>query len=200
MNDGTMQRSTPISASRAGLLAGFGTDQGLVAVADLDGLGVPARSGRRLAHDVDQVADVTGAREEPVAQPTGALRRGPGVASDMDGDTAVGRLGVAADVGEGHELADVGGVVAGPERPEDLDVLVGAGAPPGEGDAEGVELLLQPAHTDAQLDPAARQVVEGGQLLGQDQRVAQGQDQDAGAEAQGLRGRGDKGQPQERIR
>ena len=68
------------------------------------------------------------------------------------------------------------------------------------GHAEGVELLLQPADADAELDPPARQVVEGGQLLGQHDRVALREDEDAGGEAERRRDRGDVGQPDQRVR
>ena len=50
-----------------------------------------------------------------------------------------------------------------------------------------VELLLQPADADPEQHPPARQDVERRHLLGQDHGVALGEDEDAGAQAQGRR-------------
>src|SRR3546814_17280448 len=59
---------------------------------------------------------------------------------------------------------------------------------------------LQPAHADAQLHPPAGEAVEGGHLLREGHRVALREDQDAGAEADRRRRRGDVGEPDQRIR
>ena len=57
----------------------------------------------------------------------------------------------------------------------------------------------QPPDAHPELDPAARQPVEGGELLGQGDRVALGEDQDAGRDADALRDRGDPGHPDQRV-
>ena len=139
-------------------------------------------------------------REEPVADAAGAPGRHLGVPADVHRDGARDRAGPADAVGERGELTLVGGLVLAPQRPHGGDPVVGASAALGEGDADGVELLLQPAHPHTQLHPAARQVVEGGDLLGQDHRVALGLDQDPGGQVDGGRGRGQVGQPHQRVR
>ena len=62
--------------------------------------------------------------------------------------------------------------------PDAVDGLVGEAAALGEGDAEDVELGLDVAGADAEDDPAARELVEGGERLGRHQRVAVGGDVD----------------------
>ena len=170
---------------------------------ELDGGGVAAVVGGRLADDVDQLGQLgRGALpgEEAVAEPAGALRGGPRVPADHDRDRPLGGLGVRRHPVERRELAVELGGVAGPEGPHGADVLVGAGTPAGPGHAEGHELLLQPAHADPELDATSGQVVERGQLLGQHHRVALREDEDAGGEAQRRRGGGDVGQPHQRVR
>ncbi len=58
---------------------------------------------------------------------------------------------------------------------------------------------LEPADTDAELEPPATHAIEGGDLLGQDQRVALRQDDDAGQEAQPRRHGGGIGDPDQGI-
>ena len=65
--------------------------------------------------------------------------------------------------------------------------------------AEGFELLLQPADAQPQLDPSAGQPVEGRQLLGEHQRIALRDDQDAGAQLKRRRRGGDERQPDQGI-
>ena len=62
-----------------------------------------------------------------------------------------------------------------------------------------VPLLLEPAGADAELDPAAREDVERGDRACGDERVAQADVVDVGAEPHGLRRRGDRGQRHERV-
>ncbi len=88
---------------------------------------------------------------------------------------------------------------SGPQGAHGGDVFVVARTPARPGHAQGFKLFLHPAHTEAQLNPAAGQLVEGCEFFRQDQRVALGHDQDAGAEPQGRRrGRGE-GQPDQRV-
>ena len=123
------------------------------------------------------------AREESVAESAGPAGGHLGVATDVDRDVGLGGAGSGVGVGEPRELAVGRGRALGPERPQRGDVVVEALAPLGEGDAEGVELLLEPPDADAELDPAAGEPVEGGDLLGDHDRVALREDQDAGAES-----------------
>ena len=67
-----------------------------------------------------------------------------------------------------------------------------------QGDVERVELLLEPADADAEVDPPAREPVERRHLLGHVDRVALGQEQHGGAQthaagAGGQVGQGDQG-------
>src|SRR2546428_352621 len=76
---------------------------------------------------------------------------------------------------------------------------VGDGAALLERGAERAELRLQIADADAEDQPAVREPVEAGQLLGQHERVALRQDDDAGAETHAARYRGTVGQRDHRI-
>ena len=87
-----------------------------------------------------------------------------------------------------------------PERPHGGDVLVIPRAATFPGNAEGIELLLQPADAQAQLHPAARELVQCRQLLGKHQGIALRHDQDAGSQPQRRRRRGGERQPNKRIR
>src|SRR4051794_6158038 len=168
---------------------------------DGDAFGVAPAVRRGLAHDVDQGRQLLGgaAGEEAVAEAAGPLGRGAGVASDHDRHRALGRLRVGRHPLEAGELAREAGSVRSPQGAHRGHVLVGPGAAPLPRDAEGVELLAEPADADADLDPPAREAVERGQLLGQHDRVALGEDEDASRQADPARGRGDVGQPDERI-
>ena len=64
----------------------------------------------------------------------------------------------------------------GPENLEHLQELVAHGAAVSIGNAQGVELLLQPAHADAAYHPAVGQHVQRREHLGLHHRVAVGQD------------------------
>ena len=96
--------------------------------------------------------------------------------------------GSAADVGIVVELAGEAGGRAGPELLEDRDPFVGHGAAPVEiGAVQRLEFLLQPADADAQRDPSAGQDIERRHHLRRQHRVAIGQHQHRGDEAQPLR-------------
>ena len=70
----------------------------------------------------------------------------------------------------------------GPQRVEYFEELVGHGTAVGIWDAQDVELLLQPTHSDAADDPAAGQDVQGSEHLGLNHRVAVGKDQHRAAQ------------------
>ena len=82
------------------------------------------------------------------------------------------RLRSQVDVAEADRVAVHAGPLLRPQGPHGGDRLLGPLAPPLERDAQGLELLLQPADADPEGHPAGGEVVEGGQLLGQDQRIA----------------------------
>ena len=92
------------------------------------------------------------------------------------------------------------GTSAGPGRLDRADVVVAQPAALPERQAQVHELGLVPAHADAEDEPPARRLVDGGRRLGRHQRVAVGQYDDAGAELDAPRPPGEKGQERERIR
>src|SRR5262245_56905015 len=98
------------------------------------------------------------------------------MAADDDRYRFCDRLRIAADLVEFYEFACEAGAVAGPQRAHGRDILIGALAATLKGNAERLELLLQPSHPDTELDPAAAEIVERGDLLGEHQRVALRQD------------------------
>ena len=71
---------------------------------------------------------------------------------------------------------------AGPRSSQDLDRLLGAGAALGSRRAEHPELLLAPAVADPQDQPAARELVDHGGVLGQPERVVQRREHHPGPE------------------
>ena len=70
----------------------------------------------------------------------------------------------------------------GPQRAADLQCLVDAGSAGVEVQPDGVPLLAQPARADPEVEPAARDDVEGGGRAGADERVPQPDVVDLGAE------------------
>jgi hypothetical protein len=104
-----------------------------------------------------------------------------------------------ADGAEGGEAATELGLGLGPDRPQRPHALARARGARAELDAERLELLLEPAHADAQLDATAAEAVERGDLLGQHHRVALGEDQDAGGQADGGRRRRHVAEPHQRV-
>ena len=108
--------------------------------------------------------------------------------------------GSAADVGIAVELAGEAGGRAGPELLEDRDPFVGHRAAPVEiGAVQRLELLLQPADADAQRDPSAGQDIQRRHHLRRQHRVAIGQHQHGGDEAQPLRRAGHHAQDGEGL-
>ncbi len=67
-------------------------------------------------------------------------------------------------------------------------------------DAETAKLVVAIAAADAEIEPAAREKVEGRRLLGEQHRVVPGQHDDRGAEPQGRGARAEPGQQVERRR
>ena len=123
------------------------------------------------------------------------------MAADDDARTAGrdrSRVGVdAGEVDEGAVVLDGPGL--GPEGAHGREVVVGAGAPVGHGHADGGHLGLEVAGADAEQEPPAGQHVEGGGLLGEDERVPLREDDDPGGEQQPLGGGGHEAEVHERV-
>ena len=142
---------------------------------------------RRLKNDVAAPADFLGggAGDQPaVADPANPAGGGGTAAANPDrGRWFEAGFGRDADVVAGEELALVGYVVLFPQAAHQADGLVGAAAAVILGDAASLVLLdFLAAQTDGGEAAALGQEVQGGDLLGEDDRVAQGQGEDAGAE------------------
>ena len=148
--------------------------------------GITARFRGGLAHHVEQrhkVLVATPTREEAVAEPAGPPGRRLGVPTDVDRDGGLRGTGLRVHVLEPRPGPVERGGALRPQGAQRFDVLVGDAAPLREGHADRVELLLQPADPDAQLHPAARELIERRHLLGQGDGVALGEDEDARGEA-----------------
>src|SRR5581483_835169 len=90
-------------------------------------------------------------------------------------------------------------LVLGQQAGEDLQVAVHDPAALFEVDAHGAELAGVPADGRAEDEAALRDVVEATDLLGQHGRVAQRQDQDAGAELDPAGAHGDRREDRQRV-
>jgi hypothetical protein len=103
------------------------------------------------------------------------------------------------DVLERHEAPAIGRPLLTPDRAHRGQVLVGHRAPRLEWNPERPELGLEVSDAHAEDQAAAREDVERRELLGQDQRVALGQDDDAGAEPDPGGVRGEEGERHDRV-
>src|SRR5262249_58630645 len=113
----------------------------------------------------------------------GAGERRAALAARDDREAAASdRLGEAADAVDAPELAVEGGDVLAPQASHQRDVLAGAVGAARERDAEGGELLAQPADANAEHEAAVGQAIEAGDLLREDERVVLRNEADAGAE------------------
>src|SRR5688572_9908232 len=90
--------------------------------------------------------------------------------------------------------AAVRDLLARPELGPEVEDLVGAPAALGQRHAGHLELRRVPAHADAQLEASAREEHEARNLLGEEDRVADGRNQDAGGELDARRRAGGKAQ------
>ncbi len=91
-------------------------------------------------------------------------------------------------------LARMGGMLILPQDAHHLEVLVGDGAALGKGGTEGGKFLFHPTGTDPDNRASAGEIIEGGELLGQQERIAIWRDQDGGAQADALGDRTDPSQ------
>src|SRR5262245_20755322 len=116
-------------------------------------------------------------RHEAVAVLGGAAERGVDMAAEPDRHAA--RLGARVDaaVVELVELALERDMRLGPRRLHEAHLLLGTLAAGVEVHAETLELDLVPAYADAQAKTAVAQDIEAGRLLGDQRRLALGQDQ-----------------------
>ena len=109
------------------------------------------------------------------------------------------RLGVAPNVTEADSRCLAGRRVRTPERPAGGNAVGEHLAPIRMVYAEGVEFLLLPTRTDAQLQPSTRYGVDGGGPFGEEHGGAQGHYQDSGGQAEPCRRGGDRGQNGQRL-
>ncbi len=91
-------------------------------------------------------------------------------------------------------------LVGGPGLEDDFEALVIPRIGLLHRHAEAGEFVVAIAFADAEIEPAARQQVEGRRLLGQQYRVVPRQDHDRGAEAQMPSARAEPGQQVDRRR
>ena len=154
-----------------------------------------ARCGVDLGQRARQLLQRVVHRQPAVADQRGAALGRRAVATDEQaGLRLLHRLGVEHHRREVEELAVVLDHVLRPEATADVDGLVDPTAAGVEVEAGDLPLLLQPAGADAELDPTARDHVERGDGARGDERVAQPDVVDVGAEAHVLRGRRDRSQ------
>ena len=74
--------------------------------------------------------------------------------------------------------------VTTPHGSQRIDVVIHAGATLGERHPHGIELTWYIADTEPGFQTAAGEHVDRGEFLGEDDRVALGEDHDAGTQAQ----------------
>ena len=139
--------------------------------------------------------------EPPVAQSGHPPHRGLGAASDPYGrKLLLDRLGLHRHVAQGEVPSPEGDVVLGPEAPHHPDGLVGPPRPLGLAYAARLELaLVLRAQADGRQRSTAGQEVQGGDLLGQDRRIPEGERQNAGPELEFRRPGGDEGEGDYRL-
>ncbi|KJY45469.1 hypothetical protein VR46_14610 [Streptomyces sp. NRRL S-444] len=186
----------------AGVPAGLADVQRLGDRAELDGVRDPG-PGAELLDPGDlarQPVARVALREPAVAANGGPAHGGGRRAADPDGDAGLGGAGQLAEVLEGEQFTLELRVLLGPEGgAQRVQGLVEEGSAAGEVGAEDLELLLHVAGADAEDQPAAREVVEGGVLLGAEQRVAQAQDRDVAQQADVLGDPGQEGEGGHRV-
>ena len=165
---------------------------------------VAADAGRTLVHEREVAPHLVGAglvRDVAVGQPAGPEHRFPVVAAEQDRRSA----GSRRLRGHLHAVVRKGSTLerepaAGPRSPQDLDGLLGPGAAFGLRRAEHPELLLAPPVAETEEQPAARQEVDDGRVLGESQRVVERREHDAGPELDPLGHRGERREQREHRR
>src|SRR5688572_2511093 len=130
------------------------------------------------------VAELPGAPDRRLHHPAEVDRR----ARLLRGPRGYARLVEAEDAALVREM------LAGPGLAKDLRGLAGPAHPLLCRNAEHPELLLAPAETEPENEPAARKLVHDGSVLGQSQRVVERREHHPGAEPDPLGDRGDAGE------
>ena len=162
---------------------------------------IAQRGGVRPEH-----VGIVGAGEQVAAQSPGPLSGGDGPGGHPQRRVRLlHRLGLHLHVLERESAAFEGDPVLGPGATHDLDALLHPRRALLVGHVQRLELQHTVADADADVQPAAQEVVQNGHLLGYEQRVVQGQDLDIGADADSLRldgqsaGEGGKGRAVARL-
>ena len=130
---------------------------------------------------------------EIAAQARGALRSGG--STGRHPYRRVGplhRLRLDLRVVDGEAAAVEVDPFLGPRPPHDLDAFLDARRTLVLRDAEDFKLLQPVPDPDAHVEPPAEQLVQDGHLLGDEQRVVEGQDLDGGADAYALGAHGER--------
>ena len=99
------------------------------------------------------------------------------------------RVGRDAHVIEPVALACVTEAPARPREAEDVDALLGARDAVRDREAEPAKLVRRVAQADAELDAAARQLIEHGEILGKPKRMRERDDRDVRRDPDPLRRR-----------
>ena len=109
-----------------------------------------------------------------------AVEHGRAAAADVDRRVRhLQRLRVAPDAVEGHEVAVERRLVVGPDLLDRQDALAHQPHPRARVRPVVDHLLAVPARADAEVHPPAGEVVEAGDLLRRDDRIALGDEADA---------------------
>ena len=140
------------------------------------------RKGAEADGDKDAVAELAD-RREGVGAVGGDADLGPGLLIGLWGRSDVFERIIFARIGEG---------VLGPRLLQDLQSLGEAFAAFAIGHAVGLVGAREPAAPDAEDQPPVADLIDGGGLLGEAQRMAQRQHLDAGADLHALGARGDR--------
>ena len=188
-----MRRWTPSASKRSALARSIASPPRVGRGVTLISSGRPLVAGPCVAEPVETAPHARLVEREPVpASPLlhRAAERGGRVPAHHDGrPRPLHRLGMGLDVLEGHEAPAVGGPLLAPDRPHRGQVFVGHRAPRLERNAERPELGLEVSDAHAENQAAAGEDVERRELLGQDQRVALRDDDDARREPNRRRAR-----------
>ena len=104
------------------------------------------------------------------------------MAADPDRNRPARGCGPAGECIEAEELAGVRGTFVAPARTHHPDRFVAPRAAPVVGRAEGLDLLAHPADAGAKDHATRREVIECGEHLGGEERVAMRQHEHGGAE------------------
>ena len=154
---GSTTRVAPSSASARASAAASSPSMHVAADGDLDrttGPGPPPRRPASWCRPGGELAAVDAEREEPVADPARPPGGDLGVAADVDRDGARPGLRSQVDVPEADRRSLRrwrAPATTGPAWRRSLSSV--RARPPLEGDAQGLELLLQPADADARGSP-----------------------------------------------